>query len=68
MEKKHCPKCDQTKSVDEFSRFDKWKHLSKHCRDCQADKKETEIYKDGMLNTKQEKGYNWLLGYPITKF
>ena len=58
MEKKHCPKCNETKSVDEFSRFDKWKHLSKHCKDCQVDRrKETEIYKDGMLNTNQGKGY-----------
>jgi hypothetical protein len=69
MERKHCPKCNETKSVDEFSRFDKWKHLSKHCSNCQADRRtETEIYKDGMLNTNQGKGYNWLLGYSIIKF
>jgi hypothetical protein len=60
MERKHCPKCNETKSVDEFS---------KHCKDCQVDRRtETEIYKDGMLNTNQGKGYNWLLGYSIIKF
>ena len=28
-------------------------------------RKTATIYKNGKLNTKQEKGFNWLLGYSV---
>lgn len=66
---KQCLRCAKVKPIDEFSRYDRWNHTSKTCLQCQSKEKRKEvvIYKDGFLNTKQERGFNWMLGYALEK-
>lgn len=64
--KRFCPVCETEKPLNEFIKYARAHSYSVKCKACTAPKKEIEIYKDGKLNTKQVKGFNWLLGYTLT--
>ena len=60
-----CKKCGEVKHKDNFNSFDNTR-TSLRCKPCQkrVDAHVT-IFEDGYLNTRQVKGFNWLLGYSV---
>jgi len=60
-----CKRCGETKHRREFNSFDATR-TSVRCKPCQKRvEPNTKIFKDGKLNTRQVKGFNWLLGYSL---
>ena len=60
-----CKHCGEVKHKDEFNSFDNTR-VSLRCKPCQKriDHK-LVVFEDGLLKTKQVKGFNWLLGYSV---
>jgi hypothetical protein len=60
-----CDCCREEKPLSEFIKYTRSWSYSVKCKDCTRPPKEVVIFKDGKLNTRQVKGFNWLLGYSI---
>ena len=60
-----CKHCNEIKPKHEFNSFDNTR-VSLRCKPCQKriDHK-LVVFEDGLLKTKQVKGFNWLLGYSV---